>query len=119
MDDQLHTRLEAMCPTMKLTLTRHKLPNPELWKEALRKPVPFTKQRIEEFKGKHVKSKKVKNVKRDATGLKGRVFVNQQDIKTKGAKFDTRGGSKHDALKRKRQGAGKAKGDKPRKVRKE
>lgn len=97
--------MEPIAPTLTFKLNRAKEVNPALWKEALRKPVPFTKQRIEEFKGEHVKSNKVKNMKRTETGLQGRVFVNQQDIKTKKNKFGA-DGIKHgrkDDFKRKKE----------------
>lgn len=102
-DDKLNTKLEQITPTIQFTLNRKREINPDMMKEALRKPVPFTKQRIEEFKGERVKSKKVKNVRRDQTGLKGQVYVNQQDIGTKLVRFGREG----ESLKRKRRNLSK------------
>jgi len=89
----LETKLEAIAPTISFRLSRSHPADTQLWKESLRKPVPVTKQIIEEYKGEAVKTKRITghNMKRTQTGLQGQVFVNQQDLKTKKNKFSNNG----------------------------
>ncbi|TDL18941.1 Brix-domain-containing protein [Rickenella mellea] len=67
--------LAPMGPSLDLSLRRHRPPDPEMWKAAMRRP-KLKKQDIEKGLGK-----KKKNLDTDEMGdLRGRVHVGKQDL---------------------------------------
>ena len=46
--DELKINLEIVTPEIEFKLNRYQLAEDRIWKESLRKPVPITKQVIEE-----------------------------------------------------------------------
>jgi len=50
-NSELKINLQVITPEIEFKLNRYKMPEERMWKDSLRKPVPITKQTIEEFKG--------------------------------------------------------------------